>query len=98
MLDPRTRPIRAAVILVGLFVAGCGGSPRDGGTTTTTTTAPAAVPGAKTDVAPLPLPEPCYTAAAATVDVGVCRHGVRTFAGGQCGGEIVPTPEVCNGQ
>src|SRR6185295_6982595 len=96
MLDPRTRPIRAALILVGLFVAGCGGSPRDGGTTTTT--APAATPEAKDTAAPLPLPEPCYTGAAATVDMGVCRHGVRAFAGGECVGQIVPTPEVCNGQ
>ena len=44
--------------------------------------------------------EACYSGPPGTLNVGVCVAGVSTCAGGQwgpCVGEVLPTPEVCNG-
>jgi hypothetical protein len=43
----------------------------------------------------------CYTGAAGTAGVGLCKTGTQTCAGGKwgsCSGEVVPTAELCNGQ
>jgi len=47
-----------------------------------------------------PLTQPCYTGSPGTQDVGVCRGGTQTCVGdgyGVCLGQIVPTPEICDG-
>lgn len=46
--------------------------------------------------------EPCYSGPPGTEDVGVCRGGVKHclvhgLGYGKCEGEVVPTPEVCDG-
>lgn len=46
--------------------------------------------------------QPCYTGPPGTDDVGACRSGLLTCVGGAfdfgyCEGEILPSPEVCNG-
>jgi hypothetical protein len=44
--------------------------------------------------------EACYSGPPATLNVGVCVAGISTCTGGQwgpCVGEVLPTPEVCNG-
>ncbi len=43
----------------------------------------------------------CYTAAAATLNVGECRAGIKTCMNGSfgpCEGEIIPQEEICNGK
>jgi len=57
-----------------------------------------APPAPAVAVAPLPSPIACYTGPEATRGVGACRPGVQTFPDGPCLGEVVPTPEVCNGR
>ena len=42
----------------------------------------------------------CYDGPTGTQDVGACRHGAQTCTGGlwgPCQGQVLPTPEVCNG-
>ncbi len=42
----------------------------------------------------------CYHGPEGTDGVGACRHGTQTCTGGlwsPCQGEVLPTPEVCNG-
>jgi hypothetical protein len=44
--------------------------------------------------------QPCYTGPAGTRDVGQCRAGTQTCAGGQwgtCQGQVLPAAEVCDG-
>jgi hypothetical protein len=44
----------------------------------------------------LAVPEVCYSGAAPTRGVGICRDGVRYCHGGDCLGEVAPAPEACN--
>ncbi len=73
--------------------ADCNGSPADGCEIEAPTGACECTPGAT---------EPCYDGPAGTLGVAACKGGVRTCAPsaawGACEGEIVPTPEACNGQ
>ncbi len=44
--------------------------------------------------------QPCYTGPSGTEGVGVCHGGTQTCAGGvfgPCEGEVLPSPEVCDG-
>jgi hypothetical protein len=46
--------------------------------------------------------EPCYTGTPGTEDVGVCKGGMRTCSSngviwGPCIGQVLPSPEQCNG-
>jgi hypothetical protein len=46
------------------------------------------------------MPAACYTGPAGTEGTGVCRGGSQPCVGGMlgaCTGEVVPTPEACNG-
>ena len=48
----------------------------------------------------VPLSRSCYDGPAGTEGVGSCRSGAQTCTNGTwsvCAGEVVPTPEVCNG-
>lgn len=43
----------------------------------------------------------CYTGPAGTLNVGLCRGGIRFCNNGiwsDCGGSIIPQPEICDGQ
>lgn len=44
--------------------------------------------------------ERCYTGPAGTEDIGACKHGMHTCLPtgdgyGECGGEVIPTKEIC---
>ncbi len=46
------------------------------------------------------LSQVCYTGPLATRGVGVCRDGMQACTGGSfgaCGGQVLPSPETCNG-
>jgi hypothetical protein len=46
------------------------------------------------------LTQNCYDGSAASMGIGVCRPGLSVCLGGtqgECAGQILPTPEVCNG-
>jgi len=50
--------------------------------------------------APNAFAETCYSGPSVTRGVGACRDGTRTCSQGSfgpCQGEVLPTPEVCNG-
>src|SRR5689334_13741645 len=82
------------------MLAGCGRDARDDtvATTTITTTTVTSTTVPAEAATPLPAPVACYSGPPGTNGVGACRGGVRTFAGGPCVGEVVPTPESCNGE
>ena len=81
-----------ALLLVSVLAVACGRETSDSGAPAppSTTLPPAA--------APLAAPVACYSGAAATAGVGVCRGGVVTFTDGPCLGEVLPMPETCNGE
>ena len=47
-----------------------------------------------------PLTQVCYSGTSGTQGIGVCRTGLRTCTAGgwgACVGQVIPTPEVCDG-